>query len=266
MISSYLRKALIMIGRTIYSLLVQTCCCAAWTRCFLSLLDKENELINNPIEPASLRALAFKKNLRGAPPLTTDQPPLILSCANQPFMLIASKQQWRHLPVPINIDVSNLKFRPQASRVFCNQGEGQLWSGGIPARAAPNFGFSKCVCVNHKWVYSTRSSQTVPHSSTVLARRCLTSVIGRERVYSSWYGCKHCQVVLTKYWNVSYVEVNDAKPSMSCSLSNHLEEKVYGTRSSQAVPHPSTILARRCLTSVIGRERVYSPWYGRRRL
>ena len=188
MISSHLRKALIMIGRTIYSLLVQTCCCAAWTRCFLSLLDKENELINNPIEPASLHALAIKKNLRGAPPLTTDQPPLILSCANQPFMLIASKQQWRHLPVPINIDVSNLKFRPQASRVFCNQGEGQLWSGGMPARAAPNFGFSKCVCVKHKWVYGTRSSQTVPHSSTVLARRCLTSVIGRERVYSSWYG------------------------------------------------------------------------------
>ena len=40
--------------------------------------------------------------------------------------------------------------------------------------------------------------------------------------------------------------------------------KVYGTRSSQAVPHPSTILARRCLTSVIRRERVYSSWYGRR--
>ena len=33
------------------------------------------------------------------------------------------------------------------------------------------------------------------------------------------------------------------------------------TRCSQAVPHPSTILARRCLTSVIGRERVYSSWY-----
>ena len=40
--------------------------------------------------------------------------------------------------------------------------------------------------------------------------------------------------------------------------------KVYDTRCSQAVPHPSTILARRCLTSVIGRERVCSSWYGRR--
>ena len=44
-----------------------------------------------------------------------------------------------------------------------------------------------------------------------------------------------------------------------------LQAKAYGTRCSQAVPHPSTILARRCLTSVIRRERVCSSWYGRRR-
>ena len=42
------------------------------------------------------------------------------------------------------------------------------------------------------------------------------------------------------------------------------KEIAYDTRSSQAVPHPSTILARRCLTSVIERERVLSSWYGRR--
>ncbi|GBP78809.1 hypothetical protein EVAR_65319_1 [Eumeta japonica] len=35
------------------------------------------------------------------------------------------------------------------------------------------------------------------------------------------------------------------------------------TRCSQAVTHPSTDRARRCLTSVIGREPVYSAWYGR---
>ena len=45
-----------------------------------------------------------------------------------------------------------------------------------------------------------------------------------------------------------------------------LQAKAYGTRCSQAVPHPSTILARRCLTSVIRRERVCSSWYGRRQL
>ncbi|KAG8233045.1 hypothetical protein J437_LFUL004266 [Ladona fulva] len=32
---------------------------------------------------------------------------------------------------------------------------------------------------------------------------------------------------------------------------------------SEAVTHPSTIRALRCLTSVIGREPVFSSWYGR---
>ena len=35
------------------------------------------------------------------------------------------------------------------------------------------------------------------------------------------------------------------------------------TRGSQAVTHPSTNRAQRCLTSVIGRELVFSAWYGR---
>ena len=41
-------------------------------------------------------------------------------------------------------------------------------------------------------------------------------------------------------------------------------QNVYSTRYSQAVTHPSTNRARRCLTSVIGREPVLSTWYGRR--
>ena len=41
--------------------------------------------------------------------------------------------------------------------------------------------------------------------------------------------------------------------------------KVYSTRYSQEVSHPSTNRARRCFTSGIGREPVYSTWYGRRR-
>ena len=44
------------------------------------------------------------------------------------------------------------------------------------------------------------------------------------------------------------------------------KKKAYSTRYSQAVTHPSTNLARRCLTSVIGREPVFSTWYGRRHL
>ena len=42
--------------------------------------------------------------------------------------------------------------------------------------------------------------------------------------------------------------------------------KAYDTRYSQAVSHPSTNRARCCLTSVIGREPVYSAWYGRRQM
>ena len=62
-----------------------------------------------------------------------------------------------------------------------------------------NFFFTEIIKTKIEKAYGTRSSQTVPHSSTILARRCLTSVIGRERVYSSWYGRRQCfiQIVLT---------------------------------------------------------------------
>ena len=41
------------------------------------------------------------------------------------------------------------------------------------------------------------------------------------------------------------------------------KRKAYNTKCSQAVTHPSTNSAQRCLTSVIGRELVHSTWYGR---
>ena len=44
-----------------------------------------------------------------------------------------------------------------------------------------------------------------------------------------------------------------------------IEKEAYDTGYSQAVTHPSTNPARPGLTSVIGREPVYSRWYGRRR-
>ena len=42
-----------------------------------------------------------------------------------------------------------------------------------------------------KKAYSTKYSQAVTHPSTNLAQCCLTSVIGRELVLSTWYGRRH---------------------------------------------------------------------------
>ena len=42
------------------------------------------------------------------------------------------------------------------------------------------------------------------------------------------------------------------------------KNEVYSTRYSQAVTHPSTNLALPGLTAGIGREPVFSRWYGRR--
>ena len=50
-----------------------------------------------------------------------------------------------------------------------------------------------------KDVYSTWCSQAVTHLSTDHARRCLTSVIGREPVFSTWYGRRHSNAEVKRY-------------------------------------------------------------------
>jgi hypothetical protein len=44
------------------------------------------------------------------------------------------------------------------------------------------------------------------------------------------------------------------------------KQKAYDTRDSQAVSDPSTNRAQRCLTWQIGRDAVFSTWYGRKRV
>ena len=65
---------------------------------------------------------------------------------------------------------------------------------------------------------------------------------------------------------VFWVIRTDSHTPKNNNLSIKIEEKnfAYSTRCSQAVTHPSTNRAQRCLTSVIGRELVCSTWYGRR--
>ena len=51
--------------------------------------------------------------------------------------------------------------------------------------------------------YSTEYSQVVTHPSTNSAQCCLTAVIGRELVFSTWYGRRHDTFLL------SVKELND---------------------------------------------------------
>ena len=55
-----------------------------------------------------------------------------------------------------------------------------------------NVKFSKRLQKNNTW-----DSNVVPHRSTNLARRCLTSLSRREAVLSSWYGrsCLYVQIL-----------------------------------------------------------------------
>ena len=105
--------------------------------------------------------------------------------------------------------------------------------------------------------YSTKYSQAVTHPSTNLARCCLTSVIWRELVCSTWYGRRH-------WWWGKITYSNRKSYKLICR--NIEKDLAYSTKYSQAVTHPSTNLARCCLTSVIWRELVCSTWYGRRHL
>ena len=57
-----------------------------------------------------------------------------------------------------------------------------LLGGLITQRLYTAFFLSPTIQLARKRAYDTRASQAVPHPSTVLARRCLTSVIERERV------------------------------------------------------------------------------------
>ena len=73
--------------------------------------------------------------------------------------------------------------------------------------------------------------------------------------------CLPCLSFIYKTWDFGSLDIRilDARRPFGTKTS-----EAYGTRCSQAVPHPSTIMARQCLTSVIRRERVFSLWCGRR--
>ena len=55
--------------------------------------------------------------------------------------------------------------------------------------------------------YSTKYSQAVTHPSTNSAQCCLTAVIRRELVYSTWYGCRHSYCI---YFQNLYLKGGEA--------------------------------------------------------
>ena len=109
-------------------------------------------------------------------------------------------------------------------------------------------------------VYNIAYSQAVTHPSTNATQCCLTSVIGRELVLSTWYGRRHRIHSLLGTQRKMFLLSVYLMPLIQA------QQNVYNIAYSQAVTHPSTNLAQCCLTSVIRRELVRSAWYGRRQL
>ena len=65
-----------------------------------------------------------------------------------------------------------------------------------------------------KKAYDTRYSQAVTHLSTNRALRCLTSVIGREPVFSTWYGRRH-QYIKHQHIYTAFATYTKIKPKQT---------------------------------------------------
>ena len=63
---------------------------------------------------------------------------------------------------------------------------------------------------------NTRYSQPVTHASTNRAQRCLTSVIGREPVFPTWYGRRQTQPML-HHWSISSQAGQTSQPDLTLS-------------------------------------------------
>ena len=96
-------------------------------------------------------------------------------------------------------------------------------------------------------VYNTKYSQAVTHPSTNFVQPDMTSVIRREPVLSWWYGRRR------KILEAAHFLLKSPQFSVYSSqiLRSIRKWKVYNTKYSQEVTHPSTNFAQQRLTSVI---------------
>ena len=76
---------------------------------------------------------------------------------------------------------------------------------------------------------------------------------------------QHKNISARRICDFPYIDLLRLSAAKSCCHCSKWSEKENdnSTWCSQAVSHPSTNQAQRCLTSVIGRELVFSTWYGR---
>ena len=88
-----------------------------------------------------------------------------------------------------------------------------------------------------------------------IASRTTNDALALRKTYFFCELVRNPCIFIMKLW-----KQNTIKEKIENSLKKEEERKikVYSTRYSQAVTHPSTNRARRCLTSVIGREPVFS--------
>ena len=130
---------------------------------------------------------------------------------------------------------------------------------------------SPTVVIPRWWRHNAMIDAYAGHSGKPRAYRCLYAIlrvvccsmliIERKRMLESE---NETNTTIQNYRRGFWRELSAIDGCWKWKFCKMRKLKAYSTRYSQAVTHPSTNRARRCLTSVIGREPVRSTWYGRR--
>ena len=124
-----------------------------------------------------------------------------------------------------------------------------------------NFG-SRSSCNNlgaaHLWYWHLINEELYWQGGFALAMLMIITVVTRKHFHSFMYSAPN----LNSPFKAKKIGSLILQPEKAEFL-KYSKKNANSTPCSQAVTHPSTDGARRCLTSVIGRELVYSAWYGR---
>ncbi len=103
-----------------------------------------------------------------------------------------------------------------------------------------------------------RTSYTVNHCSCLWSSLCKVIFVGKRNSRATIHF-----FILDRKLNGVYFRVIWNENTMLIARAKW--QNAYSTLDSQAVSDPSTKRAQRCLTWLIGREAVFSTWYGRKR-